>query len=636
MFDWVEKHKRWIQLGLLILIVPSFAFFGINYYFDEYGNSGEVAKVAGTKISAQEFDNALRERQEQLRQMMKDKADPAFLDSMEVRNAVINGLVDKRALLAHALHSGMAVTDQQVQKVIAEIPYFKDEKSGQFSPDRFTQILKSQGMTPVMFEDRVRQDLRLAQSRDAVTNSLFLPDAVVGRLGRIREQQREVSQWVLSPEQALSRVTVTDEEIAKHYDENKNAFRIPERVRVEYLTLTPESAAKNVMVTEGEILDYFKSHAEQYSKPEERRASHILISVPKDASAAAKDDARKKAQQILDQLKAAPTSFGELAKKHSQDPGSAVNGGDLGFFGRGAMVKAFDEAVFGLKAIGEIAGPVETQYGFHIIRLDAIKPGETTPLDQVRPAIEAELKKPKLTKAFADVADTFQELVFAQSDSLKPAAETLKLQIQTSDWLTKDGGGDPLIAKSALLPKIFSEDSIKNRRNTDAVEVSQNTMISARVIEHKESSLIPLEDVKSDVRRKMQLDKATKLIAEEGKATLDRLLKGDDKGVTWSSPALVSLEKPGDVQAQAARDVFGADPSKLPAYSGLALPTGRYVIYRVSKVLEAPEPTAEQRKELAAQLRQITAQQQFDAYLQAVKASAGVQIDNARIEKKQQ
>lgn len=636
MFDWVQKHKRWIQLALLILIVPSFAFFGINYYFDEFGDSGEVAKVAGTKISMQEFDNALRERQDQLRQMMKDKADPALLDSMEVRNTVINSLVDRRALLAHALHAGMTITDIQVQKVIGEIPTFRDEKTGQFSPERFQQILKSQGMTPVMFEERVRQDLRLAQSRDAVVASVMLPDAVVARLARIREQQREVSQWVLSPNQAFTRVTVSDEEVAKHYDENKNAFRIPERVRVEYLTLSPESAAKNVTVTDQEISDYYKAHPELYTKPEQRRASHILIAVPKDANAAAKEEARKKAQSLVDQIKAAPASFGELAKKHSQDPGSAANGGDLGFFAAGAMVKPFDDAVFALKTAGELVGPVETPYGFHVIRLDGIKAGEATSLEQVRAAIEAELKKPKLAKAFADVADAFQEMVFSQSDSLKPAAETFKLTIQTSDWITKDGGGDPLIAKSALLGKIFSEESIKNRRNTDAVEVSPNTLISARVLEHKESSLIPLEDVKSDVRRKMQLDKAAKLIADEGKAALERVRKGETQGISWSAPALVSLDKPGDVQPQAARDVFGADPGKLPAFVGTSLPDGRFVIYRVSRIIEAPEPTPEQRKELAEQLRQITAQQQFEAYMQAVKASAGVQIDNARIEKKSQ
>ncbi len=633
MFEWVDKHKRWIQIILLILIVPSFAFFGINYYFQEYGSSGAVAKVAGSKISPQEFEDALRERQDQLRQSMQGKADQAMLDSNEVRTAVINGLVDKRALLAHAMHAGVAVTDEQVRKIVTGISAFRDETTGKFSPERYEQLLRSQGMSPVMFEERVRQDLRMSQVRDTVANSTLVSDAVVDRLGRIREQQREVSQWLLTPDQVRARVKVTDEDVKQFYENHKTEFRVPERARVEYLVLNLDTVAKSIEISPQEVTDWYEKHLPQYEKAEERKASHILITVAKDAKAEDKAAARRKAEELTAEARKSPNSFGELAKKHSQDPGSASGGGDLGFFARGVMVKPFDEALFAMKS-GEIQGPVETQYGFHVIRLDAIKPGEKTPLDKVRPEIELELSKGKAGKAFADAADSMQNLVYEQFDSLQPAAEALKLKIQTSDWITRDGGGNPVLVKPELLAKIFSDDAVKNKRNTTAVEVAPNTLVAARVIEHKAADVLPFDAVRKDVQEQLVLERTTKLVEEEGKATLERVKAGDDKGLTWIGPVTVSLQKPSGLAPEAAREVFSADPAKLPLYVGMPVSNGRFVIYRVGKVIEAPPLDAEQRKALARQLSQIAAQQQFDAYMQTVKAGAGVEIDATKVEKK--
>jgi peptidyl-prolyl cis-trans isomerase D len=633
MFEWVDKHKRWIQILLLMLIVPSFAFFGINYYFQETGSSGSVAKVAGSKISPQEFENALRERQAQLRQMMQGKADQATLESNEVRTSVINGLVDKRALLAYAMHAGVTVTDEQVRKVVTGIPAFRDEATGKFSEARYEQLLRSQGMSPVIFEERVRQDLRMSQVRDSVANSALVSDAVVDRLGRFREQQREVNQWLLTPEQVRGQVKVTPEEVKQFYEAHSKEFRVPERVRVEYVTLTLDSVTKGFEIKPQEIADWYEKHLPQYEKAEERRASHILISVAKDAKPEDKAVARRKAEELLVEARKAPKSFGELAKKSSQDPGSAAGGGDLGFFARGVMVKPFDDALFAMK-VGDIEGPVETQYGFHIIRLDAIKPGEKTPLDKVRAEIEQELRKARAGKAFADAADSFQNLVYEQSDSLKPAADALKLPIQTSDWITRDGGGNPLLAKPELLNKLFSDEVVKGKRNTDAVEVAPNTIIAARVIEHRAADILPFDTVRKDVEQQLMIERATKLVEEEGKATLARLRAGDDKGVSWGPPVMVSMQKPAGLAPEAAREVFSADPAKLPLFVGMPVSNGRFVIYRVGKVVDAPPLDADRRKALATQLSQITAQQQFDAYLQTVKAGAGVEIDASKVEKK--
>jgi peptidyl-prolyl cis-trans isomerase D len=633
MFDWVNKHKRWLQLVLLVLIVPPFALFGINYYFQDSGTGAAVAKVAGTRISAPEFEGALRERQDQLRQMMQGKADEPMLNSSEVRNGVVNTLVENRAMLAHALGQGMTATDAQLAKVITEIPAFQDRATGKFSEQRYQEILKGQGLTPAGFEERVRRDLALSQLRETVTRTNFVASSVTERLGRIREQQREVSQLVFAPARFMGGDSPAEAELNKYYEEKRQQFSIPERARVEYVVLAAQALENSVEVTADEVRAFYDSHSSQYSKPEERRASHILLTVSKDATAEAKATARAKAEALVQEARKAPQRFSELARANSQDPGSAASGGDLGFVARGAMVKPFEDALFGLKP-GEIAGPVETQYGFHVIRLDGIKAGEATPLEKVRREIEQEVRKPKIGKLFAEAVESFQNIVYEQPDSLKPAADALKLTIQTSDWITRNGGGNPQLSKPALLGKIFSEDAIKNKRNTEAVDMGDGTFVAARVLEHKAADFLPFDQVKSDITVVLMGERARKRAAEEGKAALERLRKGDTAGATFEAPQLVSLQAPGSLLVEAAREVFSADAAKLPAYIGATAADGRYVVYRVSKVLDGKPVSAEEAKSLQRQIAQLAAQQQLEAYTAVVKAGAGVEIDASKVERK--
>jgi peptidyl-prolyl cis-trans isomerase D len=635
MFDWVAKHRRWIQFALLLVIVPSFAMVGVNYYFKEYGDASSVAKVAGTKISPREFELALRERQEQIRQQSQGKADPALLDSPEVRLAVINGLVDKRALLAHAMGSGLAVTDDTVRKVVTGIAAFRDESTNQFSPARYEQILKRENLTPPMFEERVRQDLRLSLVRDTVVAASMLSDTSMARLATIRDQQREVSAWIFSADQYAAGVSVGDDEIAKFYAAHQSDFKVPERARIEYVKLSLDDVTATAKVPEDELRKAWESQSAKYTTPEERRASHILIAVAKDAKPAEKAAAKAKAQALLATLTAAPKRFAEVAKAESQDPGSARNGGDLGSFGRGTMAKPFEDAVFGAK-VGDLVGPVETEYGFHVIRVDAIRVGETVPFEKARAEIEQELRRSRAGRAFAEAAEQLQELVNNPPDSLEPAAKALNLTVQKSDWITRNGGGDPLLAKPALLEKVFADDAVKQKLNTLPVEVAPNTLVAARIADWRAQSFLPLEDVRNDVKLKLIRDKAAAAAEAAGRAQLAKLQMGEAVvGAKWGPAGLVSLQKPGAVPAEAARAVFGAGADgKLPDHVGLVLKDTRFAIYRVSRIEAPPTIDADTRKALRAQIAQLATQQQFDAYLQAVKAGAGVSVDAAKIEKR--
>lgn len=631
MYDFVDKYKKWLLIAVLILIVPPFALFGIDSYFRNADTGGALAKFGDQRISTLEYSQALRQAQDRMREMMQGKADPAVLNSPEVKESVLNDLIEQRVTLAHAFDAGMTVSDAELQKIIVGIEAFRDE-TGKFSSERYRQLLSGQGMTPVMFENQIRTSIVLEQVRGAYAGSGFVPDTVVKRLLRIREQEREVSQVVFNPADYLRQVKISAEDVDKFYQENKNDFLIPERVTLEFLMLAQDALDRLVQVSDDEVKQYYQENIERFQSPEERSASHILIAVPAEAGAEEKKKARALADDILGQVKAAPARFGELARRHSSDPGSAERGGDLGAFARGMMVKEFDDAVFSLKT-GELAGPVETQYGYHIIRLDEIKAVKTTPLAEVRTQIEEEIRKPKAGKAFAEAAETFNNTVYEQFDSLQPAADALKLTIQKSDWISRAGGNaNPLFNNEKLLEAIFSEQVLKNKHNTEAIEVQPNTLVSARVVEYRPPETLPFDEVREDVRQHLTAQKAVEMAEAEGRAALEKLRKGESVKLAWTPPRSVTLQSRQGLHPEGAQAVFGADVGKLPAYSAVGAEQGRYVLYRISKVKDVTAVDPEQEKALGRQLSQMAGDEQFRAYVSSLRERADVKVDRKKLE----
>ncbi|NWG72984.1 MAG: peptidylprolyl isomerase, partial [Parvularculaceae bacterium] len=360
------------------------------------------------------------------------------------------------------------------------LPAFRENGgSGEFSRALYESALRSQGMSEPMFEALLRRDLIMNRARQSVATTAFLPTAVMDRLYRLRAQEREVSQLVLTPQQFASRVTVEPDAVQAYYAANPTQFEVPEKVRVQYAILSLAGVEQRVQLTPEQIREYYEERRAQFEKPEERRARHILIAVPADATAQQKAQAREKADKLLAAARQSPKGFADLAEKNSEDPGSAVEGGDLGFFPRGRMVKAFDDAVFGMQ-VGEIAGPIETQYGFHVIKLEAIQAAAGPKFEAVEAEVAEELRKAQASRRFAEAAETFSNLVYEQPDSLQPAAEALGLELQTSGWMTRAGGADnPLLDNDKFLKALFSDDTLKHERNTEAVEIAPNMLVAA-------------------------------------------------------------------------------------------------------------------------------------------------------------
>jgi peptidyl-prolyl cis-trans isomerase D len=632
MFDFVYAHKKLIQAALFVVFIP-FAFFWVGDYMRDGGSTTAVAEVGQHTITLDEFNRSLRERQQTIQRVAEGRVNPEMLDNPGLRSATLEGLVQRRLLFDWVTRRGMTVTNEQIKNVIAEQRLFRDE-ADRFSYARYEQFLKSEGMTPAMFESRMRQDLVIRQVADGFSDTGFVPRAVAERLMRLSEQQRELSFVGITPDRFMDQVKLEADAAKKHYDGNAADFRVPEQARVEYVTLAIESLMQDVRLGADAAAQYYEANRNRYGVVESRQAAHILVAVDAGAGAEAKQKARAAAEDIYQQLRRKPDGFAELAKARSQDPGSASRGGDLGTMQRGSMkdAPAFEDALFKLKP-GEISAPVETRHGFHVIRLTAVQPAKMRSLEEVRGEIEKELRKQLAARRFAELAENFANTVYEQSESLKPAADLIKAAPRTSGWIMRERAEPPL-NNPRLLAAIFSEDTLKGGRNTEAIEAAPGTLVAARVVEHKPAAMRPFAEVRAEIEKGLALREAARLAAEEGRRQLDALRQGKDPGIKWSPPRLVGRAAKPEVPEPVVRQAFRVDVSKLPAYGGMESPRGAYFLLRITRVQESESLAPEKVKEFSEQLRQILGQEEIGAYISSLKQRVGVKINKELIEKK--
>jgi len=630
MFEFIDKHRKAVMIGIFVIIVPPFAMFGIDSYFQGGSGGDSVATVGDFKISQYDFTQSLRERQEMLQRMAGGRVDPGLIDSPELRFSVIENLVQQRLLLERARQSGMVVTDGHVREMVSGVDAFKED--GKFSYQRYEELLKVQGMTPVIFEQRVRQDLMTDHVIHPYTGSVFVSRAEAANLLRISEQQREISHFVLSADGFIPQVKLESDEVRKYYDSHPDEFRVPEQVRLEFLTLSMEGLAAQMQPTEAELRKIYQDNAKRFEVQESRQASHILITPESGSGAEAKSKAKARAEEIYAQVKKNPKQFAALAKKHSQDPGSASKGGDLGFFGRGAMVKSFEDAAFSMKQ-GEISPPVESEFGYHIIQLTGVRAGKAKTFEESRKEIEADLRKQQAGRKFAELAESFSNTLFEQSDSLKPAAELIKAAPQKSGWITRSNADNALLGNPKLLQAVFSDDVLKNKRNTEAIEVAPGVLLAARVIEHKPASVQPFDQVSGALTKKLTLQRAGQLAAQEGRARLAALREGKATQVVWSAPQMASRSDPKGIPGEALRQAFKTDVSKLPVYAGTEIGNGGYALIRIGKVQET-EGAKDRQNAVAQTMRQVAGQAELAAFLASLRQKTPVNIRKDAIERK--
>jgi peptidyl-prolyl cis-trans isomerase D len=630
MLDYIRTHQRLMQLLLMLLILPSFVMFGVSSYSNMREGGATVAKVANQGITQQEWDAAHRDQMERLREKFGAQVDLKMFDTPAAKLNVLENLISQRALAAEATRNNLTVTDQGLQQAILAIPNITTP-DGKFDKDRYKSLLEFKGMTATMYEARLRQDLTMQQLSGAIQSSGFAPRTVAQRMSDMNDQERNVQEMLLKSADYVKQVKITDEMLKTNYNQSSRQFEIPEQVKAEYVVLNADALAAQIVVSDADVKSYYDQNLKRYTVDEQRRASHILISVKKDAKAEDKDAAKAKVDKLLAQLRKNPTEFAKLAKENSQDPGSAERGGDLDFFGKGMMVKPFEEAAYKLKQ-DEISDVVQSEFGYHIILLTGVKPATVKTLDQAKVEIAAEIKKQQAAKKYSELAELFRNTA-EETDNLKAVvdklADKVKLKIEVAANLTRQP--NPAVAPTApynnpkFLTTLFADDAIKNKRNTEVVEAAPNTLITAHVVEFKPASKRPFEEVQAILRETVTQTEARKLAKKAGEAKLAELKVKDDTA-GFGEAKTVSRNKGEGIQPGGLSGVMKADVSKLPAFVGVDLPGLGYGIYRVNKITQPEKPDLARRQSEQEQIASALSQQEMSEYLDLLKQRAKAQI----------
>lgn len=619
----VIRSRPWIIKVIMVVITVPFALFGVDTYLRNAGTKAEVAEVNGDAISVQEFNKSMQDaRSEQ-------KADPNYMQNPDVQRSVLDKMITRRLLQGEVKRGGYTVSDEQLSNLIVSMPEFQG-KDGKFSQDEYDKLLAANGMTPSQFEGMMRRDLLVQQMRDGIVSTAFTSDALVDLALQAKHQLRDISVATLLADGFSDKAKIDPVEVKAYYDKHQDEFRRPEQVRLEFLVLSVSNLILSMTVTEDEIKDFYQQNASKFQGDESRRASHILIAFPPKADAAAKAEAKKKALQVLAEVKKSPNKFAEFAKKYSQDPGSADKGGDLGFTKRGeGMVKPFEDALFAMSP-GSVSDPVETEFGYHIIKLSEVK-GSAQTYDQVKNQIRGELMNQKALSKFAEVAESFSNTVYEQSASLEPAAKANHLEVQKSGWLSRDEAARFFKNSDKLAAAIFSDETMKNKRNTEAVEIAPNTLAAARVVDRRPPSIKPFEEVKGDIEEAMKKDQAAKMARAEGEKSLATLKQGGSVAdLSWSSPVTIERSDAQGLSPSVVTKAFQMDTSKLPAYAGSVAVDGSYVLIKVGAVADGLKGmNADDRKAAIAKYNAALGSEYFLAYVKSLRNRAKITINNS-------
>jgi peptidyl-prolyl cis-trans isomerase D len=627
MFDTIRNNSKILMGLLVVLIIPSFVLFGVDGYSNMSDRGAVVAKVGDIEITQQEWDAMHQQEVDRIRASAPN-LDAKLLGSDEARYASLERMVNDRLIAVVAEKQLLVTSDQRLANYLQQDPSIAGLRGpdGKLDMERYRQLAATQGMTPEMLEARVRRDLSNQQVLASLQASAVASQRQTDTALQAFLQRREIQIQRFAPATFAAKVQVTEADLEKFYQAQSDRFRSPESADVEYLVLDAATLAKNIQLPEQDVKTYYEQNLQRLTGQEQRRASHILINAAKDAPAAEREKARSKAHGLLADVRKDSKSFAQLARKNSDDPGSAANGGDLDFFAKGAMVKAFEDAVFALKK-GEISAVVESEFGFHIIMLTDIKAPATPSLEALRPKLEADLREQQAKRQFAELAENFSNSVYEQADTFKPVAEKLKLNIQQAQGLgrTPTSANAGVMANPKILEALFAEDSISKRRNTAAIELGNNTLVSARIVNYRSAAVRPYADVKDAVRIQFLLEQAQALAKAEGQARLNEW-KAQPAQAQLGNALVVSRDQ-AQGQPQALVDAaLRADPAAMPVLVGVDLGAQGFALVRVNKVVAREESNAQQQAQSREQFARLLGNAEASAYLSHLKSQFKVEI----------
>ena len=619
MFDFIRKHTKWTMALLFLLIVPSFILVGMNS--NPSTEKGRVvAKVDGSEITQPEWDREHLSEVDRLRATMPT-LDAKLLDTPEARYATLERMVRDRVVAVAAEKLKLSTSDQHLARELQNSPEIAALRraDGSLDMERYRQLLGAQGLSPEMFEANVRSDLSRRQVLAGVAGSGLGSSVAADLALSAFFEKREIQLARFNAADYAAKLSPSAADIEQFYKANEKLFQAPEQASIEYVLLDLDTVTKGIAVNEADLRTYYEQNARQLTGAEERRASHILITAPASAPAAQREEAKAKAEALLASVRKAPDTFADVARKNSQDPGSASSGGDLEFFGRGAMVKPFEDAVFSMQK-GDISDVVASDFGYHIINLTDIKVPKQRSFEEMKPTLEADLKKQQAQKKFSETAEAFSNGVYEQSDSLKPVAERLKLEIKTTGNVLRQpiAGATGPLANTKFLNALFSPDSIEKKRNTEAVEVGSNQLVSGRIVQYTPARTLPLPEVKDNVRQRWLAQHGAEEARKDGTAKL-AAWKAAPATAVLAAPLLVSREQSQQLPAPLVDVALRADTSALPSFAGVDLGVQGYAIIKVNKVVPRDPPAETAAKQERSQYGQQWTSAETLAYYNGLK-----------------
>ncbi|MEJ2621294.1 MAG: SurA N-terminal domain-containing protein [Candidatus Thiodiazotropha sp.] len=620
-----DKAQGWIAWAIIILISIPFALWGIQSYLG-IGSEPVAATVNGVEITQRSLESQFQRFRQQLRDQLGSAYRPELFDDVRMRREVLNRMVKDEVLQQASYEMGLRTSNSMVQAAILSMSIF--HKEGRFDQQTYERALQLQGLSPTGFEDRVRRALVGEQLTQAVESATFITARELSESDRLQKQTREIRYFTIPAADYMADSAVNDGDVEAYYKENESSFISPEKVKLEYLQLDAAAIGETVEVDDQLLRGYYDDNQDLYGLPEQRQASHILIQATADADQATVDAAKQKIDELAAKL-AAGESFAELAKQHSQDPGSAASGGDLGMFGKGVMDPAFEAAVFSLEE-GQVSEPVRSSFGFHLIKLTGIKPGSVKPFDEAKADVEKSYRLAEGEKRYFEMAEELANLSYDDPTSLEPAASALGLTVQESDWMTRAQQTGPL-ANPKVLGAAFSDDVLQERNNSELIELDGTSSVVVRVVDHQEASVEPLEDVRSRIVELLTKQKAEEQARAEADkrlaeiSTLDSLTEvAGNYPVT--GPITVtrnSRELPPALSSELFRTT---KPQPGEISSGrVKLAQGDFAVFVLSQVTEG-ESASEETDQALQNMRRLYGRGFYDRVLEDLESRADVEI----------
>ncbi|MGH8235976.1 MAG: SurA N-terminal domain-containing protein [Steroidobacteraceae bacterium] len=609
-----DKISGIVATLFLGTIAVVFVFWGVDF---QTGSQSFAAKVDGESIPTETVRRAWQQRQSQLQQMLRDELPADMVKSQQA--ALLDQFVQESLLKQRAERFGYRVGDQELAQRVMEYPQFQVD--GKFSKDRYNALVRSSGLTETQFEEQLQNGLLIDQLRNAVIESAFVVPYELDRRYAMEKQEREID-YALIPASAFEASTsITDEQVQKWYGENKDKYLLPETVDLQYVELTRERAESGIEVTEQALKDYYEQVKDRFTSQERRHGRHILLTVGDGVDDAA---ARKKAEELTAKAKGG-ADFAQLAQENSKDPGSAQQGGDLGWAQRGMFVGPFEDALFGM-AVGEIRGPVKTDFGYHVLRLDEVEAGHVKTFDEARAEVEADYRKDRAQNIFYDESQKLADQAFSALTELDSVAKAMNLPVKTVAGFTREGGGE-FGEEPAVIEAAFSADVLERRQNSPLVTVGEDRALVLRVTEHKAAEPRPFESVSAPIREQLKTQRMREAAAAQGAFAMARLQKGEAWAGVTSALKLGAVGKrfmtrqDGVAPPAIVRSAFNAPNNEIsaakPYFGGVTTDDGNYAVYAVTQVRSA-DPSQEVAAEKTARQRRAEMQhgnEEFAAYV---------------------